>query len=469
MVSEEIRLAPKGGGVGWLRALAQGLGTNAPAGVTALYFVGIAGLVGADMPLIVALAFLIYLGMTLIVYEWSKIVASSYSWVAIQKKGYNSSFMAFTGGWTYFFYYFIPVFAFAMIGEATFASLLSPSIAVSYPWLWIPIVILLTAEAGIFVWFGIKPNLTYVLVTGISEVVFLTITSLVIIFKSGGLNTTEVFTLAPVHGNVTAIFIALVLSITTFGGLNSVIPVAEETKDPKKNIPKSLLWLALILGVPLILSAYAQTIAFGVGNMGTYAGLPDPGILIYEKVLGVGAAMVLAFFVVNSFNSALITDVNSSIRMTFGFSRDGVIFPKVFSELNKYGQPGKSGLITAIVNGVFAIVTGIILGPLVAGLFMIIWFSFYSYLNHGMAGIGLMLYHSRNKSLKVVRHVIIPLVVVAVLFAAAFYSVYPTLPGEPYTLAPVFAFLWVLAGWIIYFYLKKKNPEKMAKFGDTTL
>jgi len=101
------KLTPKEGEFGTWRALAQGLGTNAPAGVTALYFVGIAGMVGADLPLLVILAFIVYLGMTVIVSEWSKEVATSYSWAAIQKKGFNSSFMAFTGGWTYFFYYFL--------------------------------------------------------------------------------------------------------------------------------------------------------------------------------------------------------------------------------------------------------------------------------------------------------------------------------------------------------------------------
>lgn len=469
MGSEIKSLAPKGGQFGWLRALSQGLGTNAPAGVTALYFVGIAAMVGADLPLLVVLAFVIYLGMTVIVYEWSKIVASSYSWAAIMKKGYNSSFMAFTAGWTYFFYYFIPIFAFAMVGEAGFVELLSPSIASRFPYIWIIVVVIMTVEVSIFVWFGIKPNLNYVLVTGMAEIAFLIVASLIIIIKAGNLNTPIVFSLSPVHGNIGALFIALVLSITTFGGLNSVIPLGEETKDAKKNIPKALMVLAILLGLPLILSAYAETIGFGVSNMTAFAVSPDPGLIVFGKFLGVIGFGVLAIFVVNSFNSALVTDVNSSIRMTFGFSRDRVVFPKIFSELNKYGQPGKAGIITAVTNGVLAIVLGLIMGPFIAGIFMIIWFSFYSYLNHALAGAGLILYHRKKGTLKLITHVVIPVAVIVTLIAAILYSVYPSLPAEPYTLAPVFALLWVIAGWIIYFILKKKDPEKMAKFGDVSL
>ena len=462
------QLIPKGGKIGWFGALAQGLGTNAPAGVTALYFVGIASMVGADLPLLVLLAFLVYLGMTLIVYEWSKIVSSSYSWVAIQKKGYNSSFMAFTAGWTYFFYYFIPIFAFAMIGEAAFIEFLSPSLAVKFPYIWIVIVIVMTIEVSIFVWYGIKPNLKYVLVTGIAEITFLIIASLIIIVKAGALNTPTVFTLSPIHGNTSALFIALVLSITTFGGLNSVIPLGEETKNAKKNIPKALIVLAGLLAAPLILSSYAETIGFGVSNMASFAVSPDPGLIVFEKFLGVIGFGLLAIFVINSFNSAMITDVNSSIRMTFGLSRDNVVFPKVFRELNKHGQPGKAGIITVVVNAILAIVLGLIMGPLVAGTFMIIWFSFYSYLNHALAGGGLIIYHKKHGTLKVLTHVVVPVIIIITLIAAIFYSVYPSLPAEPYTLAPVFAFLWIVIGWVIYFYLKKKDPEKMAKFGDSS-
>ena len=463
------KLTPEKGEFGVWRALAQGLGTNAPAGVTALYFVGIAGMVGADLPLLVTLAFIVYLGMTVIVSEWSKEVSSSYSWAAIQKKGFNSSFMAFTGGWTYFFYYFIPIFAFAMVGEAGFVQFIDPSLAVKFPYLWIVVVLIMTVEASIFVWLGIRPNLNYVIITGIAEVSFLIIASLIIIVKAGSLNTISVFTLSPVRGNITSIFIALVLSITTFGGLNSVIPVAEETKNPKKNVPRALYILAGLLAIPLIISAYAETIGWGIGNMASFSVSPDPGLVVFGKYLGIVGFTILAIFVMNSFNSALITDVNSSIRMTFGFSRDGVLFPKIFSEINKHGQPGKAGIITAVTNGVMAIVLGLIMGPFTAGLFMIIWFSFYTYLNHALAGVGLLLYHRKRGTLKIIRHVVIPLAVLVTLIAAILYSVYPTLPAEPYTLAPVFALLYIIVGWIIYYFLKKRDPEKMARFGDTTL
>ena len=48
--------------------------------MTALFFVGIAGAVGGSMTLVIVLAFVIYSGMTLVTYEWSKEVASAYSW-----------------------------------------------------------------------------------------------------------------------------------------------------------------------------------------------------------------------------------------------------------------------------------------------------------------------------------------------------------------------------------------------------
>ncbi len=457
----------KRGSIGMWKALGQGLGMNGPAAVTALYFVGLAGLVGGSLPLVVLLAWIIYLGMTVIVYEWSKIQASSHGWVGIQKKGLGTPF-AFFGTWGYWYYYLTGMAGFAVLGFASFAYVLYPSLGTQYPWLWLPISLVVIGLTYLLVYLGINPSASYQIYTGMAEVIFIIITSIALIVMAGGHNTLSVFSAAPVGGNWTTIFVAMIFGITTFGGMNGIIPVAEETKDPKKNVPRALAILSLILGVTIILSSYAQTVIFGASNMGTYATLPDPGILIYEKYFGMVVAGIFATFILNSFFSSSVAFTNNTIRMAYGTARENVLFPKSFTKVNKYGIPHINLIVTAIIAVVLVIVTGFLIGPLMAGVFLITSNAFFNYLNHILAGIGLARYHYKHKSLKIFRHIIIPALVIIALVLAIVYAIYPA-PPAPLNYAAWVAGAWILVYIIVYFYLRSKKPDDLQKLGEFSL
>lgn len=451
-------------------ALAQGLGTNGPAAVTALFFVGLAASVGGALPLVVALSFIIYLGMTLISYEWSKEVASTYSWAAYHKRAYKrlGSFFSYFGGTTYYYYYLLGYTGFAMLGLASFLYVLFPGVASTYPWIWIPIVVAVIAETTALNYFGIKISMRYVLYTGLAEIAFLLVTSVIIIIMVGPRNTGTVFTAAPVSGNITTILVTMVLGIATFGGLNSVVPVAEETKNPKKNVPMALGLLAGILGITIILNSYAQSVGYGVSNMFNYAGLPDPGITVYLKYLGTVGAVIFAILIINSFNSSGVSFETSAVRTSYAYSRDGILFPSSFRKINKHKVPGNLVIFTGVLSIVIAIVAGELMGPLTAGLFLIISNSIFSFTNHALAGIGLGFYHHRKGTLRILRHVVIPLAVVVALAVAIIYVVYPA-PAPPLNYSAWVAGAYFLAVVITYFVYRKTSPEKLDEVGKFSL
>ncbi len=463
MAQEEL----KKNEIGMWRALGQGLGMNGPAAVTALYFVGLAGLVGGSLPLIVLLAWIIYTGMTVIVYEWSKIQASSHGWAGIQKKGLGTPF-AFFGTWGYWYYYLTGLSGFAILGFSSFAYVLDPSIGSQYPWLWIPISLGVIGFTYLLVFLGIKPSAGYQLYTGLAEVIFIIITSIALIVIAGGHNTLSVFSAIPVGGDWTLIFVAMIFGITTFGGMNGVIPVAEETKNPKRNVPRALIILTLILGFTLILSSYAQTVIFGVFKMSSYAVLPDPGLIIYEKYFGVVVAGIFAVFILNSFFSASVSFTNNTIRMAYGTARENVIFPKSFTKANKYGIPYINLTVTLIIAMVIVIATGLWIGPLMAGVFLITSNAFFNFLNHMLAGVGIARYHYKHKSLKVFRHIVIPALVIIALGFAIAYAIYPA-PAAPLNYAAWLAGVWIVAGIIVYVYLNSKKHDDLKKLGDFSL
>lgn len=451
------------GAISWLQAAGNGIAMNGPAATVAIYFVGLASLAGGSFPLIVVLGFVVYLGMMMIAYEWSKVSSSSYGWLAFQRKGFNSPLAGFYGGWFYYTYYFGTTAGFGMLGFSTFAFLIDPVLETTYPWLWIPISIGIVVLDLILVLSGVKPSTKYMLYTGLAEVAFLIIGSLIIIIKSGSSNTILPFTAIPVGNSLSIILISSILGFTTFGGLSSSVPIAEETSNPKRSIPKALLFSTAIIGFTLIIAAYAQAIGFGFSNISNYAVSPDPGLLVFRKFLGPIGFILLAIFVLNSFNSDMVSNMTNASRMTYGISRDGML-PHFFEKTNKNNVPSGGILVVSIGAILLGVVVGLYLGPLEGSIFIITGYSFAVYLEHIMGGIGLFLYHRRNKSLKIVRHLIVPIIVAAVLIVAIIYSVYPA-PSYPLDYLPLVMLVWTAIGYIVYLYLKKRIGNDIAQFG----
>nr|WP_240938840.1 hypothetical protein [Metallosphaera hakonensis] len=165
----------------WLVA-SYSIAANAPIAVATLYFVGIAGIAGGAMPLVILLSYLIYATTLIVVYEWSKDVASSYSYVAIMKKGLGSSLASFTVGYGYIYQYLVAGSAgFGILGLASFLYLISPSIASSMPWLWAVIATIVTLEVTLVMWLGVKPGGLLNLAIGLISIGFLILTSIVLI------------------------------------------------------------------------------------------------------------------------------------------------------------------------------------------------------------------------------------------------------------------------------------------------
>jgi amino acid transporter len=448
----------------WWKAAGNGLAMNGPAATVAFYLTSLALLAGGSFPLVIVLSFIVYLGMMYIGYQWSQIHISAYGWLGFQRKGYNSPLAAFMGGWFYYTFYFATTAGFGMLGFATFAYYIDPSLATAYPWLWIPIAIAVVVIDMVVVLEGIRPSVNYMVYTAFAEVAFVIVASIIVIIKAGAQNTIAPFTLGPVHNSISIILVSSILGFTTFGGLSSSVPIGEETANPKKNVPKSMLFSTVMVGATLIIASYAQAIGWGFSNIANYGSSPDPGLIVFGNFLGPVGFALFAILVLNSFNSDVVSNLTNTSRMTFGVSRDGVL-PKYFSKVSSKRVPIWGIMVGGIGALTLGIVVGEILGPFIGSVFIVVGYSFFVYFEHIMGAIGLTLYHRRMKNLKVVRHLIIPLIVAAVLIVAIIYAVYPA-PAYPLNYLWVIALAWTIIGVIVYFILKKRHPEGMEKLGE---
>ena len=150
-----------------------------------------------------------------------------------------------------------------------------------------------------------------------------------------------------------------------FLGFDAVSTAAQETKNPKKNMPIGIIGSLIICTVLYILFAYVLTgvanytvfqgrdgiapVALAVDHMG--AVLPDGSI--QPAFPWLNKAIILA--ILAGYSSVILVMLLGQSRIFYSMSRDGLL-PKVFSEIHpKYRSTYKSNLLFLLLVSVFAI------------------------------------------------------------------------------------------------------------------
>ena len=152
--------------------------------------------------------------------------------------------------------------------------------------------------------------------------------------------------------------------IFNFLGFEVVATFADDMENPKKEIPKALIYGGLLMAIFYILPATGVNIAMSL-EQAEAAGITDSFNILLGN-LGVGADIIRAVVIAVGL-MFIYTMVANIVSWSFGvnsvakYSADDGGLPKVFSKTNKEGVP----YMASIMNGVVAtviIVIGLILG-----------------------------------------------------------------------------------------------------------
>jgi len=145
-----------------------------------------------------------------------------------------------------------------------------------------------------------------------------------------------------------ALFATSALVFVSFGGLTKVASVAEEVRQPGRNLPR-----AMFLAFAVVALFYVGAVFVVVGTCdaealaaGPYGSL-TPLSLAAERFLGRPGALVLAAAAILAFVTTGNSGILSASRSPLAMSRDGLL-PAVFSRVSKrWGTPWVSVLATS--------------------------------------------------------------------------------------------------------------------------
>src|SRR3977135_2377675 len=135
-------------------------------------------------------------------------------------------------------------------------------------WLWAPF----AAAAGIGVWFlvyrGIRISTEAGVILGAFEIVVFLALAITLIVAAGSNNTLSVF--SPNSGNTNglgSVFAGMVYTVLAFIGFEAAAPLGEEARDPRRTIPRAVVWSCVLIGLFYLVCYYAATVYFGPNQM----------------------------------------------------------------------------------------------------------------------------------------------------------------------------------------------------------
>jgi len=306
------------------------------------------------------------------------------------------------------------------------------------------------------------------------EIVVLLVVSIAVLIKNGGHLSAVPFQPSHIKNGFSGLALAFPLGIYLFIGWENSAALAEETTNPRRNVPRAVYTSIALMAFTYLLLAYSTVTGFRY-NATALANAAIPFIYVAHSV-----AAWLAFIAylagLTSTLGVLIAAVNSQCRLIFNAGREGLLPGWI-----GYVHPVRRTPVNAIIIfvGIAGVITlGWALGHWIGGhgnslsalnffidsstmgtiLILVVYF---------LANLALPFYYRKYRpaEFNVIKHVVLPVLGMAAIAVPVYYLCKPPQP-QPFDWFP-FAALGVIVVSVIYsMWLVKRDPGLADRVGS---
>jgi amino acid transporter len=183
---------------------------------------------------------------------------------------------------------------------------------------------------------GLKFGVRTTVVLYLFEVVLLLALSVTILARGGASGVSA----TPFHwpsGGAKDIFVAFSLAVLAFGGFEAAAPLAEETRNPRRNVPIALVGTVVISGILYVLGSYALVTSFGADHADQLAGDSNPFHTAAKAFLPALAPLITWIFL-SSVTSSYVAANTQTSRVIFAGARGG-LWPRTLAAVSPGSVP----------------------------------------------------------------------------------------------------------------------------------
>jgi APA family basic amino acid/polyamine antiporter len=157
-------------------------------------------------------------------------------------------------------------------------------------------------------------------------------------------------------GGVAGFFAALTAALWAYDGWSDLNMVAEEVRDPERNVPLALVGGLVVIGALYMLVNAA--VQYALPAMSVAQSSSPMSDAVHASFLGAGAAVVVSAAMVISLTSSLNGVAMSGSRMAFALARDGNFFSALARVHPRFRTPHLATVWQAILSICFLLIGG---------------------------------------------------------------------------------------------------------------
>jgi amino acid transporter len=294
------------------------------------------------------------------------------------------------------------------------------------------------------------------------EVVLLLAMSITILVRGGDAGLSA----APFKwpGGSTDVLLTFSLAVLAFGGFEAAAPLAEETQNPRKNVPIAVIGAVVISGAIYVLGSYALVIAFGTGHSGTLAADPNP-FRTAAKVFIPFVAPLITWVFLSSVTSSYVAANTQTSRVIYAGARGGLWPGRLALVSPRFRTPAVAAVAFVAPSIVIGVVSTAFTDPATASGFLSTYGILGLVIMYLVANIALVVNWARlrrrgeRKSFWL--WVVVPVIGIVVLAIPVWGDLRPGQPS-PYSTLPWLTLALIAAGIIYQYVLGRLRPDALA-------
>jgi amino acid transporter len=377
----------------------------------------------------------------------------------------------FTAGWIYAAAWTFGVAVNSAIASNSLVAVFAlHHLAVSWLVFFVPMIVIC---AGIN-YIGVRPSVRAQVIMELGSMVTVAGVMTYVVAR-GGLHGATLAPFNPTHSTKGwgGIGFGLIFGFSGFVGFEGAAALGRETRNPRRSIPRAILYSLIGAGVFYIFVTYALAIGYGVTNGHIWASDATPLNTITNRYAGPVWAQIIDVMVAISGFSGAMGIVTLGSRIYYDMGRSGVGATSLVKIHHRFRTPTR---LILLICGI-ALGTGIVVGELTTPATIVGFIGTATTLGDIIVYIAICVAALRDFNRVSWRagespaarcaNYIVPLVALGLL-GFAFYSSIIPVPAFPYDLAPYVVLLVGVIGLAVYQRASRKISADAPVFSETT-
>jgi amino acid transporter len=453
-MAEQARVELRHNSIGLTGVVFQSITYMAPAAATA-FSIGIGvGLAGTALPLSALIALIACVFTAVSIGQLGKFIPSAGGLYVFAGRGL-SPVIGFFVGWLYVgFSIFLPPFLFILNGWFINTTMISQGWWTGSPgwWFWGGLTALVVF---CLTFFDVRLSAKSGIILGAIEIIVFLALSLTMVAQ--GPNSTAPFHPGNAAGGTRGIFQASVFVITAFIGFEAATALGEESRHPRRNVPRGVLYSCVAIGLFYVFNTYAWNVGANMNIVAYHTKTGGDDWVALGKQYWSNGWVLVFLALINSNTASATAAVNNCSRVLFAMGRSGSL-PAIMGRVHRtHRTPYIAVIFTVVASMIVSVLAAHKFGAGVA--FGVVGTTFtvlaiIVYMISCAACIGF--FHGEGRAHRnLFMHVVVPILGILV-FAAPLYAQYFSLDklfsyvlAYPFNWGGIAAVVWVVAGVVI--------------------